>query len=275
MVLLHWWSHPPFLLLHSSTSAQKVVIRPTWRQENPHLRELWLQKKTWCLTEVLKGPTGRLDLDVTSDSPMDLLFGSRITDTLCHCGRVFSAVVKWKRLSPRVNPDLFWFPFAVRWQDESQWKWMEGCWGHKSQKRNFLFLNSRLCPQFSVFYLESSAYETRFHPSHCSVTGEDKHQGHTGLTWACCGTQCSTRSSPRHRPRRMTLPVSHLAPAQPVKQWQRKSPFLSSQRTVPPGWQGDGEHWSGISLNRRKERGRRHCGLEKKKNKVWREQLQH
>lgn len=66
-------------------------------------------------------------------------------------------------------------------------------------------------------------------------------------------------------PTGMTLPCSHLAPAQPVKQWQRKSPFLSSQRTVPPGWQGDGEHWSGISLNRRKrERERRHCGLRKR-----------
>lgn len=128
----------------------------------------------------------------------------------------------------------------------------------------FSSLNSQLWPQFSVIHLESSAEETRFHPFRCPVTGEDKHQGHTG---PCCGTQCSTRGCPRHRPRRMTLPVSHLAPAQPVKQWQRKSPFLSSQRTVPPGWQGDGEHWSGISLNRRKERGRRHCGLEKKKKK--------
>lgn len=64
-------------------------------------------------------------------------------------------------------------------------------------------------------------------------------------------------------PTGMTLPFSHLAPAQPVKQWQRKSPFLSSQRTVPPGWHGDGEHWSGISFNRRKERERRHCGLKK------------
>lgn len=33
-------------------------------------------------------------------SPMDLLLDLHITDTLCHCGGVFSAVVKWKRLSP-------------------------------------------------------------------------------------------------------------------------------------------------------------------------------
>lgn len=31
---------------------------------------------------------------------MDLLLDLHITDTLCHCGGVFSAVVKWKRLSP-------------------------------------------------------------------------------------------------------------------------------------------------------------------------------
>lgn len=52
----------------------------------------------------------------------------------------------------------------------------------------------------------------------------------------------------------MTIPFSHLAPAQPVKQWQRKSPFLSSQRTVPLALQGEGEHWSGISLSVRKQR---------------------
>lgn len=45
----------------------------------------------------------------------------------------------------------------------------------------------------------------------------------------------------------MTVPFSHVAPVQPVKQWQRKSPFLSSQRTVPLGLQGLGEHWLGIS----------------------------
>lgn len=44
-----------------------------------------------------------------------------------------------------------------------------------------------------------------------------------------------------------TLPSSQAAPVQPVKQWQRKSPFLSSQRTVPMALQGEGEHWSGIS----------------------------
>lgn len=70
-----------------------------------------------------------------------------------------------------------------------------------------------------------------------------------------CSVQLHTQLS-SSLPTGMTLPFSHLAPAQPVKQWQRKSPFLSSQRTVPPGWQGDGEHWSGISANRRKERAR-------------------
>lgn len=56
----------------------------------------------------------------------------------------------------------------------------------------------------------------------------------------------------------MTVPFSHLAPAQPVKQWHRKSPFLSSQRTVPLGLQGDGEHWSGMSAEEtEKEAGRR------------------
>lgn len=54
----------------------------------------------------------------------------------------------------------------------------------------------------------------------------------------------------------MTLPLSHLAPDQPVKQWQRKSPFLSSQRTVPLALQGDGEHWSGISVWKRQNKER-------------------
>lgn len=45
----------------------------------------------------------------------------------------------------------------------------------------------------------------------------------------------------------LTVPFSHLVPVQPVKQWHRKSPFLSSQRTIPLGLQGDGEHWSGMS----------------------------
>lgn len=45
------------------------------------------------------------------------------------------------------------------------------------------------------------------------------------------------------------VPLSHFWPDHPVKQWQRNSPFLSSQRTVPLGLQGDGEHWSGISEN--------------------------
>lgn len=52
-----------------------------------------------------------------------------------------------------------------------------------------------------------------------------------------------------------TVPLSHLAPVQPVKQWHRKSPFLSSQRTVPLSLQGEGEHWSGISNKDRQMQG--------------------
>lgn len=58
----------------------------------------------------------------------------------------------------------------------------------------------------------------------------------------------------------MTVPFSHLAPVQPVKQWHRKSPFLSSQRTVPLALQGEGEHWSGISTSERKANTDRYRG---------------
>lgn len=59
----------------------------------------------------------------------------------------------------------------------------------------------------------------------------------------------------------MTVPLSHLAPVQPVKQWQRKSPFLSSQRTVPLALHGEGEHWSGISSCRKNKDTEKEVGL--------------
>lgn len=87
-----------------------------------------------------------------------------------------------------------------------------------------------------------------------------QNQGHTDgymcpvPAWDTCSiwmtVQKHMTSAKLHGPYNLShLPFSQLAPAQPVKQWQRKSPFLSSQRTVPLGLQGDGEHWSGISTN--------------------------
>lgn len=92
---------------------------------------------------------------------MHLLDASQITTTLHHCilrsvaaeclGGVRSSSGK---ASDRVKLNLFWFPLAVRWQDESQWKCVEWWLCHKSEKHVPLLLTVSL---YKLSLLSSSS----------------------------------------------------------------------------------------------------------------------
>lgn len=55
--------------------------------------------------------------------------------------------------SDQVKLNLFWFPLAVRWQDESQWKCVEWWMCHKSEKLVSLALTLCLYKLFLLIHL--------------------------------------------------------------------------------------------------------------------------
>lgn len=128
---------------------------------------------------------------------MHLLLDLHITDTLCHCGGVFSAVVKWKRLSPSQAESVL---VSLRCKVAG---WVTVEMDGRVLKHNFLSLATCNCIHYILYIICNEVHNRRkrMKPSTIIFTVlllvRTKAAAATKVildwpqSWPCCGRQCS------------------------------------------------------------------------------------